>query len=304
MNQMRRLLPLVLLAALPRIAHAECRYPSAVGPLQTSVPTHATIFVYLDQAQDFRETAQVPVFVTWVRGHGSATVTQVSPSVARVDVDGSDRAVFAVRESTYTVDAKLTLDLAPTIDTLERERGRWACSSWDILGIELAHAQNVTAVHADWTFHGEHRSYWAVPRSYGDRHEDNDKLADVTFGKVDCGGTTIPPVELATGGTLAITAVMVDGSTRVLSHGRTISDDTVPVNRRARPIPSPEEIDRDLAAARAELAADAVPQIARDAAAAADHARTLRIGALLLLLLAGLFSRVRSAAVALRGSRR
>ncbi|HEY4179359.1 MAG TPA: hypothetical protein VGM90_21090 [Kofleriaceae bacterium] len=293
---MRRLLPLLVLAALPRIAHAECRYPSAVGPLQSTVPSHATIFVYLDQAQDYRSTAEVPVFITWIEGRGSAKITQVSPSIARVDVQGSDRAVFTVRESTYHIDAKLSVDRAPSIDALERDRGRWKCSSWDLLGIELSDAQNVAAIRADWTFHGERRTFWSVPHSYGDRHQDNDALADVTFGKIDCGSTTIPPEELAAGGMLALTAVLVDGSTRVLTNGTTISDDTVPVNRRAV-LPTSAEIDSDLAAARAELADDAVQQIARDAAAAAAHARRLRIGAALLLLLASLFTRVASGVV-------
>lgn len=224
------------------------------------LPQHATLFVSRDQTIDHRPDAEVPVFIHFLAGEGTYTITPVAPSIVRVDLTAELDASPVINSQGYSVKAKPYFEREPAIVTLERSRGHGATATWDDLTVALAHASGVAGVRADWSFRGAHATYWAVPQSL-----DNDiSSPEAAFGTVSCGGTTIPPAEMAAGGTLTLTAILVDGSTHVLAKNVEVSDTTLPVHEVVM-----QTVHDDLAG----TAVATTPSASASVAAQADDAR-------------------------------
>jgi hypothetical protein len=161
---------------------------------------HGSVFVYRER--DLREA--VVVDVAWAAGHGHVTITKMSPTITRVDYEGSDGAVLRVENTSYTLSSQTLRPRVPRVEKIRRIQGQWTCSSYDYLSI--AYDAPTAAVRARWTRGGRVSEFWMV--GYYNQ---------VELGKVNCGGTTIPPSELDRGGSLELIAILFDGSEHLMT---------------------------------------------------------------------------------------
>jgi hypothetical protein len=154
-------------------------------------------------------------------------VTRVERAVARIDYVGAEGSQLSFRnrygEETYTY--KLAAEwTAPTKEPRVLQYwhhvSEWECSSSDELSIQLD--QPTAAVRARWTINGRTVEYVEAARTDGTK-------AVVSFGKVDCGGTSIPPAQLADGGELELYAIRLDGSeVRISNMPRRVATSEMP----------------------------------------------------------------------------
>ena len=161
---------------------------------------HGSVFVYREG--DLREG--VGVDVAWAAGHGHVTITKMSPTITRVDYEGSDGAVLRVENTSYRLSSQPLRPRVPRVQNVSRIQGKWTCSSYDYLSIR--YDAPTAAVRARWTRDGRVSEYWMV--GYNN---------EVELGKVNCGGTTIPPSELDRGGALELIAISFDGSEHLMT---------------------------------------------------------------------------------------
>lgn len=181
----------VVLAGRP--AHAECALRTAASPNEPPIPLRGVVFAYVDSFEP------IPTNVAWEHGTGTSTETRLSPSVVRIDYAGPAGANLVVNHTRYTLASVPPAPRVPTLGAVSRHAGQWTCSRYDVLRIPVQ--GDAAAVRARWTHAGHTTDHWVVPSK-----------GAIELGKVDCGGTTIPPSELDDGGTLELLAVFPDGT--------------------------------------------------------------------------------------------
>ncbi len=224
---MRLLAVLGILIATASNARADCAIPQWVGTATgTKVPLRGSLFVH-DERLRWDEAAPPDLDVGWT-GTVYVQVTRVEPAVARIDYVGADRAEIQIRHryrdemSTYTLDETWTVPARkPHVLQYWHNASEWACSSSDELLIQLD--QPTAAVRARWTYGGRTVEYIEAARTDATK-------AVVSFGKVNCGGTSIPIDQLADGGELELYAIRLDGSeVRIPNMPRHVATEEMPV---------------------------------------------------------------------------
>jgi hypothetical protein len=148
--------------------------------------------------------ARSELSVSWRGPAGSVTQTELADYVVRIDYEGLEGSELVVNG----VDYPLVRDWrsparAPRVIRYWHLQNHWACSSTDSLSIEID--QPTAAIRARWTHDGA-TTEWVVP-AWG-----RAPAPVVELGKINCGGTTLPPAELRKGGRLELFAIRVDGS--------------------------------------------------------------------------------------------
>jgi hypothetical protein len=266
-------------------AHADCAVPQWLGtPTGTDVPTRGVLFLH-DESLRWSDDAQPVVEITW-KGSGSTTISRVEDSVARIEYEGSPGAELTIAPGYYD-DSRATYRLgadwrapsaAPRVLQYWHHQTEWTCSWADTLMIQLD--QPAAAVRARWIYYGRAVDYIEALRS-------DDTKSALALGKIDCGGTSIPPDQLARGGELELYAIRHDGSeVRVLGLPRRIS---------STELPSRED---GLGGAFTLVAAEADRPIQTKVAKSSSHAYGLAALALLALgVLLGWRLRVRAPAI-------
>lgn len=223
---MRVLAVLGILIAHAAAAHADCRIPQWVGTASgTKVPLRGSLFFH-DESLSWDSGAPPVVDVGWT-GTVYTKVTRVEEGLARIDYVGADEAEIQIRHrySDELQTYKLTQDWAaptnpPRVLQYWHHESEWTCSSSDELLIQLD--QPTAAIRARWTYGGRTVEYVEAAR-----HEDT--KAVVGFGKINCGGMTIPPFQLEAGGEIELTAIRLDGSeVRIPNMPRHVSTADMP----------------------------------------------------------------------------
>jgi hypothetical protein len=151
------------------------------------------VFAYVDSLEPLGTK------IEWESGTGATVLTALSAAITRIDYSGTAGAVLRVNGSPYTLSANPQTPKVPRILAMQRHQGSWTCSSFDEVTIKLS--EPTTGVRARWTRNGHVSEYWVVPSGH-----------DIQLGKVNCGGTTLPPSELDEGGRLELFAILPDGS--------------------------------------------------------------------------------------------
>ena len=215
MWRMETLVALVAVGA-PSQASAECAPREAQAPAEGPVPLAGSVFVH-DEVEHVEDDAPVEPIVTWASEEGIATVRRLSPSIARVDYRGHEGDTLTVNGRHYTLAARRSRVAVPRILDVSRWSGSWTCSSHDVVAFETDQVSG--AFHVRWTYGGTTADYYALL--------DDDRT--VQLGKLDCGGTTIPPEQLAAGGLMELYAIDPDGSERLLRPAFEISEATATV---------------------------------------------------------------------------
>ncbi len=189
-------LVLSLVLATPQRADAMCAHPSWVGTESSSVPTKGSLYAY-DEIVN-HEAYQHEV--SWTGTPGVAVQTKVAKSVVRIDYSGPAGSELVVNRVAYRLisDWRAPAEAPRVADYWHREH-RSTCSSEDTLNFEVD--QPTAAIRVRWTFRGE-TTETIVPA-------ERNVLA---LGKINCGGTTLAPVELHAGGHLELTAIRLDGT--------------------------------------------------------------------------------------------
>jgi hypothetical protein len=196
------------LASQASLAHATCILRSWASP-GGAVPLRGSVFTYTDGGFENK-----PPHVTWRGGQGTATSIAVSSTITRVDYQGPEGATLVVRpghydreESGHTFELSARTPLAvPRVTSIVRSKGAWSCSSYDYLAITLD--APVAALRARWTREDlTFADHWIV----------DDRVFEL--GMVDCGGTTLSPRDIDAGGSLALTAILADGSEHAIYEG-------------------------------------------------------------------------------------
>ncbi len=219
-------LSVAALCASTTFAHAECADPFWVGTRPGSfVPPRGDLYVYREVPQyaSYRARAAGELTMTlpgspfdedfvvdarWTGGDGLVTQSRVSSKVIKVHYEGAAGSELVLGKYwNYRLTSQWRVpDTAPRAMMARHDAGYWTCSSWDVLHITLD--QPTAAVRVRWTFTGQQRE-WLIPThaSY-----DDDGRDQLSLGKLSCGGTTLPPKELAIGGSLELVAIRHDGT--------------------------------------------------------------------------------------------
>ena len=196
-GMVRAIVTCVALGLMSGSAHAECAEPMWVGTAGPSgLPPQGSVFVYLEG--DGLEL-----------GAPGATRTRISDTVTRVDYDlreGSDLVLLEKYRGKIFRQLQLPIDpnyrapsTPPRVRDYWHQTYAWTCSSSDSIRIEID--QYVAAFRARWTFDGR-TTEWILPP------EDQ----TLELGKINCGGTTLPPEQMRLGGHLQLIAIRFDGS--------------------------------------------------------------------------------------------
>jgi hypothetical protein len=190
-------------------AHATCILRSWANP-EGAVPLRGSVFTYTDGGFENK-----PPHVTWRGGQGTATSIAVSPTITRIDYRGPEGATLVVRPghyereesgNKYVLSAHTPALAVPRVTSIERRKGAWTCSSYDYLAITLD--APVAALRARWTREDStFADHWIVDGRVFE------------LGMLNCGGTTLSPRDIDAGGTLALTAILVDGSEHAIYEG-------------------------------------------------------------------------------------
>lgn len=207
---MRTPLTLVVLVLCTRLAHATCALAWWTNATDDPVPRTGSVFVYALHAEPTRP------LIAWEGGTGTATLVALTPDITRIDYAGPDGARLVVRGDVGPVEFRLsayTFPRTPRLVSITRARREWTCSGYDQLTIVLD--APAVAVHARWTRDGVTSEHWSV--------------GDTTFelGALSCAGTTLPPSELDAGGSLSLSAVLVDGTEHALVEDVLVRGETV-----------------------------------------------------------------------------
>lgn len=206
---------LIGLAAAASTARADCARRAWVGTADASnVPHRGSLYVHDEMLTWTDEPALRIAWADPTRA-GTTTITRVGDRVARVDYEGPPGAALtlslpysATDPSTYYLtDAWQPPRATPRALQYWHERSAWTCSNTDSLMIQLD--QPTAALRVRWTHGGE-----TVERIEAVHAEATKAVLEL--GKIDCGGTTIPPHELAAGGHLELVAIRFDGSEAVV----------------------------------------------------------------------------------------
>lgn len=223
---MRALAVVGILIAASSNARAECAIPQWVGTAAgTPVPLRGSLFVH-DESLAWSDDMHPDLDVGWY-GNVEVEVTRVEPAVARIDYVGADKSEIVIRHrySDETSSYKLDRDWAapaqkPRVLQYWHHVAEWTCSWSNALMIQLD--QPTAAVRARWTYNGRTVEYIEAARTDGTK-------AVVQLGKINCGGTSIPPEKLETGGELELYAIRLDGSeVRIPNMTRRISTADMP----------------------------------------------------------------------------
>ena len=190
-----------VLLATARLADATCATPSWIGTESSSVPTRGSLYVYEGRQSDSPDEPlrEVQHAVTWTGTAGVAVQNQIGRDVVRIDYAGSAGSVLVVNGVRY----RLVGDWRPPVEApriLEswNRKSEWTCSSEDTVNIKLD--QPSAAVRVRWTYRGR-TTETIVPTAQN----------VLVLGKINCGGTTLDPVELRVGGQLELLAIRLDG---------------------------------------------------------------------------------------------
>jgi hypothetical protein len=194
----------LLLAAIPRIAAAECAGPHWIGtPSGTPLPLRGTLFVH--------DTATSPVVQPMWHGRPPALwrQTRIAEDVVRVDylvttptrlgldVDSPDPRTF-----TFDPAWRAPAAAPSVIRSWHRERSP-SCPTADSVMLQIDQATAAFRVH--WTYGGK-TTELVVPA----RTADGNKSV-LELGKLDA-GQNLDPAELHEGGEITVTAIRLDGS--------------------------------------------------------------------------------------------
>jgi hypothetical protein len=186
----------VLVFATPQRADAMCGSPRWVGTESSAVPTRGALYVY-DDILEYKPHQQE---VSWNGTPGVAVQSKVAKAVVRIDYAGVAGSELVVNGVAYRLTAEWRAPVeTPSVVRWWHHEHKWTCSSSDTLNVEIS--QPTAAVRVRWTFEGE-TTETIVPA----------RRSVLELGKIDCGGTTLDPEELDTGGHLELTAIRVDGS--------------------------------------------------------------------------------------------
>ncbi len=187
-------------------ADAMCGEPAWVGSTPgTTIPAHGSLYVY-GEALDYDSHTHV--------GGPIVRETRISHTLARLDYDTDARElrVHAGWEDVYAfyVDPHWAAPkFAPRVVQAWHHASHWTCSSTDSVSFQLD--QPTAAVRVVWSYFGAPAREWIVPTQLATSPR-GWLLNVLELGKINCGGTTIPPEELAVGGELTLYAIRFDGS--------------------------------------------------------------------------------------------
>lgn len=182
-------------------AEAMCAYLPRNGAASTSIPTRGSLYVYDGTLGSPTEHRQE---VSWRGSVGVATEVKVSDTIVRIDYEGEPGSELIVNRVRYPLVPEWRAPTrAPRLLRYWHQLNRWTCSRTDSLRIEID--QPTAAIRARWTHEGK-STEWLFPAP------GSASTSELELGKINCGGTTLPPSELRTGGHLELTAIRFDGS--------------------------------------------------------------------------------------------
>lgn len=184
-------------------------------PGGTTIPTRGSLYVY----STYRSSSDAPtgrssVPVKWIGNVGIVEQEEIADDLFKITYHGEHGSQLVVGEgkgsARYTLaDSWQAPTQAPFAVGIERVKTP-RCSYRDVLRVTLD--QPTAAVRIRWTF-DDLTTEWILPTEDGtskwlpsvERHV-------LEIGTRACAGTTVPPYELATGGTLELIAIRLDGS--------------------------------------------------------------------------------------------
>lgn len=181
-------------------ADADCAIQRWLGtPTGARVPAKGSIYLYSEMLEAKTPAGPIKAF------------TQLSDTVARIDYD-TKADELELHSGAYDESTVLQIDRhwkppadAPRVIQIWHHAEQWTCSYADSVMLQID--QPTAAFRVRWTVPGKAMQEWIVPARTAAGN-----VNVLELGKIDCGGTTIDPAELAQGGHLALVAIRYDGS--------------------------------------------------------------------------------------------
>ncbi len=194
-------LAVALLSLATSRAEAECGNPHWIGtPTGATIPQTGSLYLH-DQSLTYADLKE--------RGGPIVRQTKISDTVVKLDyVSRADELELKDDYEPTLLNVSATWQppaAAPRVIQTWHQVSSWTCSSSDLMMIQID--QPTAAFRVVWEAKDKPARQFVFPARTADSH-----ISVLQLGKLDCGGTTIEPAELAAGGRLSLFAIRFDGS--------------------------------------------------------------------------------------------